>query len=786
MCQDLGYNSLEPHARLPLQSHELLSRVHRYLSKSVPLQLRFFFLLLLGIVAAISCPAQQIHLTSPSGQVAELSSRGAQRRQGDLYLADDDVDIIYGDLRLRADHVEFNNATSLARASGHAQFDYQNQHLEGSDGELNIATGHGTFHNVHGMVKIERHPNPNLLITENPLYFEAREVERISDDYYIVRHAWFTICDPHQPTWQFYAPEAKVTLQKTVALVNANFRLYRVPLLWLPYATAPAGSHIRQSGFLIPVAGESNTKGFIIGDAFYWAPKTWLDATLGLEYFSKRGPAERGEFRARPFENTSIRYTYYGVDDRGIPQSNGTVEKQGGEQQQLEVQSLLHDNWRFIADLNQLSSLTFRLAFGDTYGEAINSDVLSAAFLTHNSHGFSFNLAGLNDRSFLEISPTNTVVLRSAPEARFSSVEQQPWLNLPFYFSMDSFAGAVYRDDVYISTPNFVPRAEFAPKVTLPLHFGNWLGITSSATFRATFYGDSLNSSLDLTGQSITRNTGEFAIEFRPPTLERFFDRPKSQRRYKHTIEPYLTYRYVTGVHNFAEFVRFDSDATLTDTNEFEYGLIQHLYKKTRDDQPVDFISWSVIQKHYFDPTFGGALVTGQRNVFQALDSITGFAFASTPRNWSPVISDFKLTPGGPYDAEQILEYDTQLQKLTTIGTLLKLKPYDQFFATVADFHLQGDPIVQPPSHQIRFIMGYGDLARKGFNFASGLSYNIQNDTLLNHFVLASYNGGCCGLAFEYRRINLGTVRNENQFRVAFIIANIGTFGNLRHQERIF
>jgi len=57
---------------------------------------------------------------------------------------------------------------------------------------------------------------------------------------------------------------------------------------------------------------------------------------------------------------------------------------------------------------------------------------------------------------------------------------------------------------------------------------------------------------------------------------------------------------------------------------------------------------------------------------------------------------------------------------------------------------------------------------------------------LQSQIVQVSYNGGCCGLAFEYRRINLGQVRAENQFRLAFIIANIGTFGNLRHQERIF
>jgi LPS-assembly protein len=57
---------------------------------------------------------------------------------------------------------------------------------------------------------------------------------------------------------------------------------------------------------------------------------------------------------------------------------------------------------------------------------------------------------------------------------------------------------------------------------------------------------------------------------------------------------------------------------------------------------------------------------------------------------------------------------------------------------------------------------------------------------LLNQYVQVSYNGGCCGLSVEYGRFNLATVRSENQFRVGLILANIGTFGNLRRQEKIF
>jgi LPS-assembly protein len=731
------------------------------------------------------CRAQQIHVQAPAGGIAEIYASGAQRKVGDVYIADQNVDISYGNMRLQADHVEYNSVTYEAMARGNVKFDFENQHIEGDDAQLNVSTGHGTFHKVHGMVKLERRPSPLLLVTENPLYFEADEVERLSADVYDVRRAWFTICDPRKPTWQFYTPQARITLQKSVAMVNANFRLYRVPLLWFPYATAPAGDHIRQTGFLVPTLGQSNTKGFVAGDAFYWAPKSWFDTTLGYEYFGLRGSSERALVRARPFEDTSIKYDYFGVIDRGIV-TGGVLEKQGGHQQQVEVKSLWKDGWRFVADVNELSSLTFRLAFADTYGDAINSEIRSSIFLTNNFRGFSFNVASLNDRSYLELNPANSVVLRSAPEVRFSSVEQQPVHNLPVYLSFDTFVGAVHRDDAFISTPNFVPRTDVAPKVTVPIHFGEWFGITSSAVFRSTFYGDSLDANGNVLSNSITRNTGEFAVELRPATLERFFDRPLSRRRYKHTIEPIATYRYVTGVNNFADFIRFDNNSTLTDTNEIEYGVTQHLYVKQGDDQPVDFLSWKIVQKHYFDPTFGGAIVPGQRNVFQALDSITPFAFAAGLRNWSPIVSDIKLTPGGPYDAESIIEYDPQLGKINTIGTLLKVKPYSEFFLTVADFSLRGDPIVQPPSHQIRVLLGYGDLARKGFNISSGLSYDILKGNQQNQFVQLSYNGGCCGLALEYRRIELGTVRTENQFRIGLVIANIGTFGNLRRQERIF
>ena len=199
--------------------------------KSLPTALRFAFTtfaLRWHSSALPSTYAQQIR-KPPKGGVAELSSSGPQSRQGDITTADGAVDIHYGNQRLRADHVEYNDQTDEAVARGHIIFDYENQHLEADEAHFNVSTGRGTFTNVRGFIKIERKPNPTVLITENPLYFEAKNVEKYNNDLYILSSAWITVCDPEHPRWQFFAQHARVTVDKKVALVNSNFRLRQNP-----------------------------------------------------------------------------------------------------------------------------------------------------------------------------------------------------------------------------------------------------------------------------------------------------------------------------------------------------------------------------------------------------------------------------------------------------------------------------------------------------------------------------------------------------------------------------
>ena len=788
---------------------------------SVASRARVLLALTAGLFALRGAAAQEIIPLSSSGQASVRLEAEQQRKEGDIYFADGKVEIQYKNFQLRADHVQYNTKTYMATATGHVLFDVDTQHLTADSADFNVQTGAGLFEHVHGEVTMDHQPNTNMLVSPNPLTFEAQEVRRLDLRTYWIEHAWLTVCEPDKPNWKFSTTHATLQVDRTVAMLNANFQLFRLPLFYFPYASVPAGRNLRKSGFLIPEFADTSVKGFVFGDGYYWAPKDWTDVTLGMAYLSRRGWQQNAEFRAKPWENVSISAKYFGVIDRGLPapllnaqgnpvlDSSGNpetvLESQGGHSAQFKLDAQLRNGWRAVADVNQLTSLIFQLAFAPTFGEAVNSEVRNAGFLTNNTQGFSVDFAATSYKNFVNAQPQVSADVRAAPEARFSSVDQAPWKNLPIYFGFDMFASAVHRDDENlvtdpvtgvesvqpgISTAPFVERSEVAPRVVVPLHWGPWIGVTTSYTERATSYGAELVGGT-LLGILTHRTTGELNVDIRPATFERVWQTKTG--KWKHTIEPEIQYNYVEGVNQFDRIVLFDEDETLTDTNDLVYSVTQRLFHRGGDGQANELVTWKVAQAYYFDPTFGGALVPGTRNVFQALDSITPFAFADEPRRFSPINSDLVITPGGKYDAEVRLDFDTVRHRITTAETLLKIHPTENLNFSVAQFSIDNtavlapyNAVLQPAENQIRFQAGYGASNKRGWSASAGVGYDVKQNILQNQFVEVSYNGSCCGISLGYRRLSLGEIRTENQFRVSLNIANIGTFGNLRRQEKLF
>jgi LPS-assembly protein len=281
--------------------------------------------------------------------------------------------------------------------------------------------------------------------------------------------------------------------------------------------------------------------------------------------------------------------------------------------------------------------------------------------------------------------------------------------------------------------------------------------------------------------------------------------------------------------------LRFDERDILSNTNEFEYRLVNRLYSKritgkeekcapagmpmlfiggapphslipwerpeqtpkqdcAEQPQTREVLTWELAQKYFLNQNFGNALVPGLPNVFTTTVDLTGIAFLTTPRRLSPLISRVRYQATPQVDVEWDMDYDFSAQHLNQSTALVNYRfgeitvgGGDAFLQAPGETVLNANNVPVPITfNQYRLLLGYGQLNKPGFSGAANIGFD-QNLNFLQYASLqASYNWDCCGVNLEYRRFALGSVRNENQFRFTFALANIGAFGNLRREARLY
>jgi LPS-assembly protein len=105
--------------------------------------------------------------------------------------------------------------------------------------------------------------------------------------------------DPtHAPLWQIRASSATRDLQhKMIEYRNAEMEMDGIPIFYTPYLTQPDPSVKRQSGFLIPDAGDSSRLGIFTMIPYYYVIDPESDITLTPIIASKQGPAVEANYR---------------------------------------------------------------------------------------------------------------------------------------------------------------------------------------------------------------------------------------------------------------------------------------------------------------------------------------------------------------------------------------------------------------------------------------------------------------------------------------------------------
>jgi LPS-assembly protein len=747
-----------------------------------------------------------------------------QEKDGPVYKLRGHVEVQYETYSLYADEMTYNSDTGEASGEGHLVLDGgpNDEHIQSSHGSYNFRSESGKFYNVVGTIGVKMIGGKNVLTSSSPFAFTGKTVEKTGSDHFVVYDGSITTCELPKPKWQFDSHKVVVDVGGNAQVYRSGFKIRGVPVFYFPWAAFPTERLARQSGFLIPSFGRSSTNGTLLGESYYWAINRSMDTTLGAEYYSQRGWAQRGQFRARPSDTSYVLLNYFGVIDR---------KRQGGQEVLLNGEGRFFTNFRAVSNIDYLSSFVFRLAFSETFMQAVNSEVKSQAFLSNNTNGFSYNALVQRYQNFESTTAGDVVTILHAPSVEVSSVDRR-LLNTPFYWSFDAAAEGLSRSEPGFRTANLVGRLDLNPSIAMPLSLAGWtlrpeLSLRNTAYTQQLLPGTSVGTA---SSHAVDRRALEGSVDLRPPSVARVFQKEILGQKWKHVIEPHATYRYVTGVDNFANILRFDARDILSDTNEVEYGIIQRLYAKRTSEQaencaaagmsslrigaPADqlqpwerlykrematcrvpqvreIITWRITQKYFLDPDFGGALVNGRRNVLSTTADFSGIAFLTEPRHLTPLISRLHAQTSSQTDAEWDIDYDFKEHRVNASTALFNYH-FGDYTIGGGDAYVQALPGIvttsfrQQDFNQFRILLGYGHPNKRGFSGATAFGFDANLGFLQYATVQTSYNWDCCGVSLEYRRFALGAVRNENQFRFNFTLANIGSFGNIRKQAQLY
>ncbi len=686
-------------------------------------------------------------------------------------------------MEVLADEIDYNNDTRIVDARGHVEFQYfvQGEKLACDHAIFNTETHTGTFYQVTGSEPFQVAARPGLLTTTTPLFFQADWAERFTD-HYVLHHGFVTDCVVPNSWWILKAPEFDVYPHEKALAHKAWFYVRRVPLFYLPRFNKSLEKHPRRSGLLTPNVGNSSLKGFMAGGGFYWAINRSYDLIYRAQYYSNVGVGHNFDIRGKVSDRTDFNLHLDALNDNS---TNPSIS-QGGYLLLFDGRSQLGDGWEARGHLDLLSSFAYRQEFSESINEAIFSETHSVGYLTKHWSDYAVNLIADRDVTFQTTAPGDNIELRKLPEVEFVTREHalRDW---PVWVSLDSSDGLERRSQPLFQTRQFVNRADMVPRITTTFHFAG-IHVTPSFGIRETFYDSSFNSAGQVTGDNLLRSSRDLGVDILFPSLARVYEHVPARfekwmgKKVKHVIEPRVTYKYVTGINDFNSIIRFDETELVSNTNQVEFSLANRLLAKDANGTVTDLLTWELRYQRYFDPTFGGAVIPGQRNVVDTVADLTGYSFLDGFRHSSPIVSELRFQ--SRIGVEWRTDYDPVLHGFTN-SSITADGRIGNYALSVGQTFLRTDPVLAPSSDQLRASFTYGIQNRRGFNVGGSVFYDLRQGIMQYSLAQVTYNTDCCGLSVQYRRFSVG-LRDESQYLLSFSISNIATFGTLKKQERLF
>lgn len=225
-----------------------------------------------------------------------------------LVLMEGGAELRRHDTVIRADRLEFDQATNDARATGNVLINRSGNRFEGPELQINVETSQGTF------------VQPAFSLLKNGGQGDASRIDFLDEDRMVAHDARYSTCPrtPGQkwmPDWLVRATRIDIDNVEETGLARGGVLEFKgVPLLGLPLLSFPLTDK-RKSGVLPPTINIDNISGLELTLPYYLNLAPNFDATLYPTLMSKRGVDLGGEFRyLEPSYNGEVRAAFMPSD----------------------------------------------------------------------------------------------------------------------------------------------------------------------------------------------------------------------------------------------------------------------------------------------------------------------------------------------------------------------------------------------------------------------------------------------------------------------------------------
>jgi len=705
----------------------------------LPLTL-FLMCIALLFPRTIDAQIKELEVSRSEGPIEVEADELAYDREQQVYEAHGNVEVVRGDITLKADHARVNSVTKDVNAWGNVVLTEGEDVLECERLELNMET------------RLGRISKARFFLKEQNFRVVGEDVEKLGENRYRVRNGSFTTCDAKRPPWKFTVKEMEVTVGGYGVVKDPVFYVGDIPIFYLPKAYFPVKRE-RQTGFLIPSAGYSDKHGLEVQTAFYWAINKDMDATVYESYLGDRGFKEGLEYRYALTKETKGESRFYFINDQDYNDQRYAFFVK--HEQTLPYETYLK------ADLNYTSDIQYPRDFDDDLPTTTRIDsrslrqLRSVVFGGKNWDQFSLLAQGMFFESLTN--ENNDATVQKLPQVGFFA-HPQSIFGTPLFFDMNAtYANFARQEGIEAH------RWDFFPQLSYPTRLFDVFKIRPNAGFRETLYipyNDPTGQLNEWTSREIFTaglDTGvEFFRTFEAGELSRLSNLYKVAK-WMHTFEPSVSYQYNPQVDQ-DENPFFDEVDQIPGRNEITYGFTSRLIGKPVRESvntgPREFGKLKIYQSYSLGDPY--RIEEGKDRDFSNIKGELWWRFgpyvaARADTEWNPYTYDFYRLNGTLVLRDQRrdgvqIEYRNTKDQIDELNLYARVKTIDPLYL-------------------------YG-----------AFRYNLLDNSWVERIYGLEYQAQCWSVGFILDDIEGtpdGTQQSELRFRVYFSLLGIGSLGHM-------